>query len=149
MTTNADNLFEEVIGKAVCHEDCNVEQLNDAHFRNKNHLFYLHGHFNSAGPFDKLVFTAPEYVNRYNNHTFIEFLQYVFQGDNAILFIGYGLNEFELIDYVILFPQKNESRFLCSRRIKIAYFNLQTVSQTLQRIGNYNLIFPSIPAQFL
>ena len=41
LTTNADNLFEEVIGKAVCHEDCNVEQLNDAHFRNKNHLFYL------------------------------------------------------------------------------------------------------------
>lgn len=101
LTTNADNLFEEVIGSAVCHEDCNVEQLNDAHFRNKNHLFYLHGHFNSTGPYDKLVFTAPEYVNRYNNPAFIEFLQHVFQDDNAILFIGYGLNEFELIDYIM------------------------------------------------
>lgn len=99
LTTNADNLFENVIGSAMCHEDCNVGALNHTNFR--NHLFYLHGRFNPNGPFDNLVFTAPEYVHRYNDDTFIEFLENIFKRDNTILFIGYGLNEFELIDYIM------------------------------------------------
>ena len=50
---------------------------------------------------NNLVFTAAQYVKRYNDDSFSEFLRSIFQKDNIIIFIGYGLGEFELIDYMI------------------------------------------------
>ena len=50
---------------------------------------------------NNLVFTASQYVKRYNNGDFLKFLRDIFRKDNIIIFVGYGLNEFELIDYII------------------------------------------------
>lgn len=103
LTTNADNLFEEVLGSAVCHEDCNSTLIKNEHLRRQNHLFYLHGHYSEDIDVhnNKLVFTAPQYVRRYNDDTFIEFLKAIFREQNVIIFVGYGLNEFELMDYIV------------------------------------------------
>ena len=103
LTTNADNLFENVIGSALCHENCDVGIIKSEPHRKLNHLFYLHGHYTDDIDINKnnLVFTAQQYVERYNDENFIGFLRAIFQGDNTIVFVGYGLNEFELIDYIV------------------------------------------------
>ena len=110
LTTNADNLFEDVLGHAVCHENYDINIIKSEHHRRQNHLFYLHGHYTSDIDPDKnnLVFTATQYVNRYNDQDFVQFLTTIFLEDNVIVFIGYGLNEFELIDYVVTKTGYNE-----------------------------------------
>lgn len=103
LTTNADNLFEEVLGSALCHNDYDTSILKNEHSRRQNHLFYLHGHYTENIDINKnnLVFTAPQYVARYNDDQFVDFLKCVFAENNTIIFVGYGLNEFELIDYIV------------------------------------------------
>ena len=103
LTTNADNLFEDILGHDLCHEDCKRDDITDVRIRRQNRLFYLHGHYSECIDINKnnLVFTAPQYVERYNDRKFREFLETVFRNNNVILFIGYGLNEFELIDYIV------------------------------------------------
>lgn len=103
LTTNADNLFEDVLGHALCHENYDIDIIQSEHHRRQNHLFYLHGHYTpDIDPVENnLVFTVTQYINRYNDQDFVHFLEKVFWGDNVIVFIGYGLNEFELIDYVV------------------------------------------------
>ena len=103
LTTNADNLFEEVLGSALCHENFDIGLIKSEDQRRLNHLFYLHGHYTKDIDVRKnnLVFTAPQYVKRYNDEKFIDFLKAIFHGDNTIVFVGYGLAEFELIDYII------------------------------------------------
>ena len=111
LTTNADNLFEDVLGHAVCHENYDINIIKSQHHRRQNHLFYLHGHYTSdIDPLENnLVFTATQYVNRYNDQEFVRFLTTIFLEDNVIFFIGYGLNEFELIDYVVTKTGYNEN----------------------------------------
>ena len=102
LTTNADNLFEDVLGSTFCYDDFSDSYLTDTHFRETNRLFYLHGHYKKElGVENHLIFTADSYVQRYNDKTYQDFLRQIFQDqENVIVFIGYGLNEFELIDYI-------------------------------------------------
>ena len=102
LTTNADNLFEDVLGSTFCYDDFSDSYLTDTHFRETNRLFYLHGHYKKElGVENHLIFTADNYVERYNDKTYQDFLRQIFQDqENVIVFIGYGLNEFELIDYI-------------------------------------------------
>lgn len=99
LTTNADNLFEEILGEERCHVGPNKPDFN----RFRKHLYYLHGHYTSNKNHDQdyLVFTAEQYIQRYNDTDFQAFLHSVFNQGNTIIFIGYGLNEFEIIDYIV------------------------------------------------
>ena len=99
LTTNADLLFENVLGQELCHTDFDANKLiNNTHI-SRNQLFYLHGRCSDG--IDTLVFTAPQYVKRYNDRDFCEFLKKIFKNpEYVIFFIGYGLNEYELIDYI-------------------------------------------------
>ena len=102
LTTNADNLFEEVLGSEFCHSDFEIKYLDDKDHL-INHLFYLHGHYTEDIQQNEksLVFTTKNYIERYNEPKFIEFLKRIFENPkNIIVFIGYGLNEYELIDYI-------------------------------------------------
>ena len=99
ITTNADNLFEEILGKERCHVG---DDYPDFH-RFRKHLYYLHGHYtkNKSHDQDYLVFTTEQYIQRYQDRDFQDFLRSVFNQGNTIIFIGYGLNEFEIIDYMV------------------------------------------------
>lgn len=103
LSTNADNLFEDILGHELCHEDCKTADINDVRIRRQSRLFYLHGHYTDNIDIhnNNLVFTAPQYVERYNDGGFKDFLEAAFQNNNVILFIGYGLNEFEIMDYIV------------------------------------------------
>lgn len=60
-------------------------------------LYQIHGMIENE---DSLVFTVEKYIERYNDDNFIKFIKKIFE-DYTVLFLGYGLAEFEILDYVI------------------------------------------------
>jgi len=63
----------------------------------RNKLYHIHG---LIGHNESLVFTVSRYIERYRDEVFIKFLKKIFS-EYTILFVGYGMNEFELLDYII------------------------------------------------
>jgi len=61
-------------------------------------LYHIHG---SILDYSSIVITVKDYLDRYNDEKFQIFLQKIFS-EKVILFIGYGLNEFELLDFLII-----------------------------------------------
>lgn len=103
LTTNYDNLFEKELGSPLCHEELDLGVINNFNFKETKHLFYLHGKYTrSLRKNRNLVFTASSYVKKYNSNQTSDFLHGLFsKGNYVVVFIGYGLNEFELIDYIM------------------------------------------------
>ena len=50
---------------------------------------------------NSLVFTTAEYLKRYSDDRFKDYLRSIFSSDKTILFIGYGMSEFELLEYML------------------------------------------------
>lgn len=61
---------------------------------NKN-LYKIHGSIDEPA---SLIFTVEQYFTRYKDKEFIKFLESLFT--KTVLFIGYGLGEFELLEYM-------------------------------------------------
>jgi hypothetical protein len=82
--------------------DISVENLDVP-----NAVFHIHG---SKHDRESMVLTAVDYLDRYSSHRidgkgnhenpFLTFLETLFQLKN-VLFIGYGLNEMEVLEYVV------------------------------------------------
>ena len=96
-TTNADGLFEKYFNENNVSLKCRSDEIESDQPR----LFYLHGRFNKGKPEDieTLVFTTEKYLNRYRDSKYIEFLTQLL-ATKTVLFLGYGFNEFELIDHL-------------------------------------------------
>jgi hypothetical protein len=60
-------------------------------------LYHIHG---SISKWSSVVITVKQYFDRYNDPQFRSFLQKIFEA-KVILFIGYGLSEFEVLDFLI------------------------------------------------
>jgi len=94
ITTNADKHFDcKFLPGNIKYkmEDFNPDKLK------KDALYHIHGcieHKNS------LVFTVDEYIKRYNDGMFGKFMGKISE-EYIVLFIGYGLAEFEILDFVI------------------------------------------------
>ena len=92
ITTNADQIF---------HTKFKPEQIVferfDSSIIGRNKLYHIHGLISHR---ESLVFTVSKYIERYRDEIFIKFLKKIFS-EYTILFVGYGMNEFELLDYVI------------------------------------------------
>jgi len=94
ITTNVDDHFDNKFDKKNVHyidKEFNISNIK------KGSLFHIHGSLKNQ---ESMIFTVQEYIQRYNNPEFIKFLDEIFNEFN-VLFIGYGMNEFELIDYLI------------------------------------------------
>ncbi|MDP8265620.1 MAG: SIR2 family protein [Candidatus Aceula meridiana] len=96
MSTNVDNIFsglfdeDDIIFKT---SDFGVEKLT------AGKLFQLHGSLEDES---SLVMTISDYVQRYRDPKMKELLKQIFvESDYKILFVGYGMDEMEIIDYVI------------------------------------------------
>ena len=95
ITTNADECFDgmfESAGNIVC-DFTSQEVLPE-----NRKLYHIHGSIKDK---DSLVFTASQYLKRYSDTNFQRFLRKLFE-KYVVLFIGYGLSEFELLDFLIL-----------------------------------------------
>jgi hypothetical protein len=104
ITTNADKHYDKQFIPANRIFDIK-EFLPSTIDRNK--LYQIHGSQDSR---ESLVFTVPEYIHRYNNKGFKDFLKTVFT-NYTVLFLGYGMSEFELLDFLITkFDSSNTSK---------------------------------------
>lgn len=100
ITTNADKILHRYyIEDKIKYDDLDFDIDNIA---NKN-LYQIHGRIDRK---NSLVFTVDQYLERYSttrkeNEKFISFLTEIFS-NYVVLFIGYGVSEFELLDYIIV-----------------------------------------------
>lgn len=94
LTTNADTHFDWLF-----REPNILFRLGDfnASSIDKTNLYHIHGSIRDR---DSLVFTVSEYISRYNHPDFREFLDRVFKG-YTVLFLGYGVSEFEILDFIL------------------------------------------------
>ncbi|GAV23531.1 SIR2 family protein [Carboxydothermus pertinax] len=103
ITTNIDNHFHRYFEptRIVYKEDDFTPSNIDI-----NKLYYIHGCLWKDK--NSIVFTVPQYIKRYNNTIFKKFLKTIFD-KYTVLFVGYGLAEFELLDFLITkFDPKKE-----------------------------------------
>jgi hypothetical protein len=95
ITTNADQYFDSKFNsKQITYKE---EDFNPSNI-DRTKLYHIHGSFHLGK--HSIIFTVPQYIKRYNNKTFREFLEFIF-GQYTVLFVGYGMAEFELLDFLI------------------------------------------------
>jgi NAD-dependent SIR2 family protein deacetylase len=100
--SQTQKIQREII-KVADPEEIRTFQFND----DKNQVIHIHGTYQHP---EKTVFTLNDYSNAYFNKTspIVEFLEYVFR-EYTVLFIGYGLSEFAILESVIKFGNNNYS----------------------------------------
>lgn len=94
ITTNADRHIDSVYeGANIVYEkkDFSADKIDN------NKLYKIHG---SIVDEKSLVFTVDQYIDAYLNDEFGRFIEEIFS-KYTVLFLGYGLGEFELLDYLI------------------------------------------------
>ncbi|MGF7118380.1 SIR2 family protein [Methanobacterium oryzae] len=96
ITTNADEHFDEFFDEDLRETLSDPDEFKTSEIGHIK-LYHIHG---SISHRNTLVFTVNQYINRYNHQKFVEVLKEIFNR-YVILFIGYGLDEFELIDFLI------------------------------------------------
>lgn len=94
LTTNADLLLDDYFEDELVFNNYSDEVL----LPGKAALVKIHGSLNAP---NSLVFTSVEYLKRYADPQFKSFLHSIFSENKTILFIGYGLSEFELLEYTL------------------------------------------------
>lgn len=96
MTTNVDDHFSGLFSQEHVHS--HPDQFATSLIK-PGHLFHLHGVIHTP---NTLVLTIDEYIARYQYPAMQKFLEYAFlEGDYRLLFLGYGVDEMEIIDYMI------------------------------------------------
>ena len=88
-------------------------------------IYQIHGTILDT---DSLIFTVPAYIELYNNKNFRDFLNKIFT-DFVVLFVGYGLGEFEVIDFLI---SKNGSHSIESEKNFILLLFFQNEENILE-----------------
>jgi len=92
ITTNADEHFDSYFNKdRIIYKNF---QPNDI---DPTKLYHIHGSIREKG---SLVFTVSDYIERYRDDGFIQFLKQIFES-RTVLFVGYGMSEFELLDFIM------------------------------------------------
>ena len=123
VTTNYDYWLDQNLADSLFLTDDNSSSVkanrhirhpfykrNDISVKNlgiPNAVFHIHGSINDQG---SMVLTTVDYLERYSSHRFevkrnhenpfLTFLETLFRLKN-LLFIGYGLNELEILEYII------------------------------------------------
>lgn len=147
ITTNADTHFDRFFYRP--NRFSSLKHFEIANPKEKL-LYQIHG---SILDRESLVFTLPEYRKRYRNITFKKFLTDIFT-EYTVLFIGYGLKEFEILD-IILSARENpfakgkyfqlegfyqgEEEFLKYEREYYNYFNVDIITYNKKKTGYHQL----------
>lgn len=106
VTTNVDTCFDELYFKdSIIYdpEDFNIEKLDGTR------LFHLHGTIKAP---ESMIFTTSEYLRHYNDDNVTNFLKALFAPPNKILFIGYGMEEYEILDYLFTKSSNSGKHFI-------------------------------------
>ncbi|MFW2578763.1 SIR2 family protein [Aliarcobacter butzleri] len=102
VTTNADRHINQLFND----ENIIIEKFNkNTKLENKN-LYKIHGCIQKI---DTLIFTVEQYFKVYGDRGFTRFLEKLFT--KTVLFIGYGLGEFELLEFMFKNIHISKERF--------------------------------------
>jgi len=106
ITTNADRHIDQVYSS----DNIVIDRFDTSTPLDNNHLYKVHG---SVTDPDSLIFTVEGYLKRYTDAEYGKFLEEIFT-KYTVLFLGYGLSEFELMDYLFtsISPTGNKHFFL-------------------------------------
>jgi hypothetical protein len=95
VTTNADTHFDRLFNppNILCHaSDFTADRLD------RTNLYHIHG---SVMDRSSMIFTVSEYMRRYTKEPeFKKFLGRIFR-EFTVLFLGYGVGEFEILDFIL------------------------------------------------
>lgn len=128
VTTNIDECFTE---KFRLEEILWGNKIDDSKIE-ENRLFQLHGNFQSE---DSWIMTLDEYIRHYRSPNIKRFLEKIFGGDYYIIFLGYGINELEIIDYTISkFDENRKSRISRNFFVLQPYFRSDQSMYELEQL---------------
>ena len=107
VTTNADGLMERWLPSNAWSTYCTKESIENVA---PPYLFYLHGRYGDGQEFEQasLVFTVNSYLTAYADKKRLDFLRTLFDY-RTVLFLGYGLNEFEILDHLFIKSKQSVS----------------------------------------
>jgi hypothetical protein len=112
LTTNADRHFDTYFApNNLIHTFSRDTQIN------KGKLYHIHGMEERQGT---LVLTVDQYLDRYNSEEFISFLNNIFE-NYTVVFIGYGLDEYEVMDHLFKSARSKNNNDLKHFFIKAYY----------------------------
>jgi hypothetical protein len=114
VTTNIDDNFSRLFDTTKVHYAPNEFNLS---MTKPNNIIHLHGIISDP---DSLVLTIDEYIAQYQIPRFRSFLESAFFNDDyCFLFVGYGVDEMEIIDFMV---EKYSEGTKSLRRSKINRF---------------------------
>lgn len=126
ITTNADTHFERLFSSQniiIDPEDFIPGRLN------RKNIYHIHG---SVRDRENLIFTVSKYLERYSKDSFKAFLNEIFDNDKyTVLFLGYGLAEFEILDFILKYRNNSEIKIIPK------HFMLSPVYQGEENIMKY------------
>jgi len=97
LTTNSDCILHDCFSdKKYIHY--NLNDITRFHLNGQRHLLHLHGCIEDM---NTMVYTVKQYLDRYSNPGFKRTIKNIFNSDSTILFLGYGLNEMQLLDFLV------------------------------------------------
>ncbi len=102
ITTNADRHIDQVF----LDDNILIEDFGTATPIDNAHLYKIHGSITDPR---SLIFTVEGYLKRYTDPKYGKFLEEIFT-KYTVLFLGYGMSEFELMDYLFSSIQSNSKR---------------------------------------
>ena len=114
ITTNADTHFDRLF-----HAPNILYRASDfrADRLDRTNLYHIHG---SVKDRDSLIFTVSNYMERYTQDPeFRKFLDRIFR-DYTVLFLGYGVTEFEILDFIL--PKNPRNPALILRHFMLSPF---------------------------
>jgi hypothetical protein len=102
ITTNADRHIDQV----YLPDNIFINDFSSATPVDNTHLYKIHGSITDP---NSLIFTVEGYLKRYTDYEYGKFLEEIFT-KYTVLFLGYGMSEFELMDYLFSSIQGNSKR---------------------------------------
>ena len=112
LTTNADLILDTIYdNEGIINNPSELKSnfLSNMLFSFRDEkIIHLHG---SIRDMNSIVFTEREYKERYQNSTHQQLLKSIFE-HFTVLFIGYGLSDFELLYYLKEFDNKSKTHYV-------------------------------------
>jgi hypothetical protein len=134
---NTRNIYNELWGFRALYITTNVDEYFDVKFTppnvayqtedfikelDRNKLYHIHGKLSDRA---SVVLTSPQYITRYNAQEFQDFLKSIF-AKYTVLFVGYGMEEFELLDFLM-------SKYKPGDKIELKHYILKSFKDGKER----------------
>lgn len=100
VTTNYEKYLSPVSRKADPEEEWRFykrEQLLGVNLDQNGNVVHIHGCVDDP---DNMVITTKDYLDHYSSSEVQDFLRYLFE-KKTVLFLGYGLEEIEVLEYIL------------------------------------------------